>query len=178
MGIAETLASDLQRAPGVTVMYREVLRRALRARTEVDLDVVDEAAALQLCRELGATWLIAGGYQRVGDRLRITARLVAVDTGAVVHTVKVDGTVEELFVLQDRVVDALGVQLQIPARLVEGEPARGDLARADDYPESLSLVSSPAPATAEPPSVDSDAARVALLSQSLHWLAGSESRPW
>ena len=165
VGIAETLASDLQQAPGVTVMDREALRRTQQARTlvgEVDLDVVDEVAALRLCRELGVTWLIAGGYQRVGDRLRITARLVAVDTGAVVHTVKVDGTVEELFVLQDRVVDALGVQLQIPARLVEGEPARDDLARADDYSESSPVVSPPAPATAEPLPVDSDAARAVV----------------
>ena len=64
-----------------------------------------------MCRELGATWLIVGGYQRVANRLRITARLLAVDTGAVVHTVKIDGTVEEFFVLQDRVADALAAHL-------------------------------------------------------------------
>ena len=110
-GIAETLASDLQRAPGVTVLYSEALGLALQASTAVDVDVVDEAAALRLCRELGATWLVAGGYQRVGDRLRITTRLIAVETGAVVHAVKVDGTLGELFALQDRVADALGAKL-------------------------------------------------------------------
>ena len=41
-GIAETLASDLQRAPGVTVLSREVFGTARRASADVDLDMVNE----------------------------------------------------------------------------------------------------------------------------------------
>ena len=36
-----------------------------------------------LGRALGARWIVTGGYQRLGGRLRITARLVDVTTGAV-----------------------------------------------------------------------------------------------
>ena len=43
--------------------------------------------------------------------MRITARVLAVETGAVVDTLKVDGELEDLFSLQDQVVDALGTQL-------------------------------------------------------------------
>ena len=124
-GIAETLAADLQRAPGLSVISAEVLGQALREKTGADTFDVDEAVALRLCRDLGATWLIAGAYQRVGDRLRITSRLVAVDTGAVVHSLKVDGTVGELFVLQDRVADALGARLGITSRPATARPAGG-----------------------------------------------------
>ena len=109
-GIAETLTADLQGTPGIAVLDREALRGAGAGG---DADVVDDVTALRICRELGATWLIAGGYQRVGDRLRITARLVAVATGAVAHTLTVDGTVGELFVLQDRVVAALGAARRV-----------------------------------------------------------------
>ena len=141
-GIAETLATDLQRAAGITVIHGEALTRALRARTGADPEAVDEAVVLGICRELGATQLIAGAYQRLGDRVRITARLLAVETGAVVHTVKVDGVVGDLFGLQDQMVDALGTQLGIAGDL----PRRAamDDASPVDRPE-------PAPASPVPP---------------------------
>ena len=65
-GIAETLTADLQRTPGIAVLDREDVRGAGAGG---DADVVDDVAALRICRELGATWLIAGGYQRVVDAL-------------------------------------------------------------------------------------------------------------
>ena len=79
--------------------------------TVVGVDVAAEEAALRICRALGTTWLISGAYQRVDDRVRITARVLAVETGAVVDTLKVDGVLEDLFSLQDQVVNALGTQL-------------------------------------------------------------------
>ena len=158
-GIGETLASDLLRTPGIEVFILGGLAQAVRDGSSLGGDVPDDVAALQMCRERGATWLIAGGYQRVGDRLRITARLLVVATGDVFHTVRVDGTVDELFMLQDRVVAALGAQLQTPARVVEGGPERREPARADDDPESLPRVPPQALATAEPRSVDPDATR-------------------
>ena len=148
-GIAETLASDLQRAQGIAVVDREALSRALRSGPTIDADVVDDAVALSICRELGATWLITGGYQRVGDRLRITARLLEVETGTVIHTVKVDGAVGELFVLQDRVVDALGAQLGMDRRAPSRRAARADSERIDP-PERL-LAPPVRPSASAPP---------------------------
>ena len=145
-GIAETLTADLQGAPGIAVLDREALRGAGAGG---DADVVDDVTALRICRELGATWLIAGGYQRVGDRLRITARLVAVATGAVAHTLTVDGTVGELFILQDRVVDALSGELGTARR----EPARRVASAGTDRvesPESPPSHALTAPASAPP----------------------------
>ena len=50
---------------------------------------------------------MAGGYQRLGDRIRITARLVDVSSGTVTRAANVDGPLDELFALQDRVAGAL-----------------------------------------------------------------------
>ena len=55
-------------------------------------------------RQLSATWLISGGYQRMGDLIRITARGVEVDTGTVIRSVKIDGAFGEIFALQDKIV--------------------------------------------------------------------------
>ena len=50
-----------------------------------------------------AAWAVAGGIQRIGSMVRVTARLTDVRSGAVVKAVKVDGTVEALADLQTRV---------------------------------------------------------------------------
>ena len=75
-GIVETLTADFERLAGVSVVGRQT--------------------------GAGARWVISGAYQRVGDQLRITARVVEVATDAVVHTAMVDGPMRELFALQDQ----------------------------------------------------------------------------
>ena len=116
-GIAETLASELTTIGGVTVADRGVLSRG-----------VDGGATLQVAGEHGAAWLIEGSYQRVGDDLRIIARLLDVETGVAVHTVKVDGSFDELFELQDRIVadlsEAIRTRRQAPSLAARGESAR------------------------------------------------------
>ncbi|MCY4074454.1 MAG: hypothetical protein OXH04_03370, partial [Acidobacteria bacterium] len=54
-----------------------------------------------------AVWTVGGGIQRVGDVVRVTARVVEIASGAVVTSVKVDGSVTELADLQNRVAAAV-----------------------------------------------------------------------
>ncbi|MEE8129752.1 MAG: hypothetical protein V3T48_05665, partial [Vicinamibacterales bacterium] len=58
--------------------------------------------------EDNATWVVTGGIQRVGDVIRITARLVDRRKSAVVQAVKVDGPIDELARLQHEVAEAMG----------------------------------------------------------------------
>ena len=104
-GIAETVTADLERAGVLTVVRREAVLEEAR-RQGADLPAADDAE--RLARELGINWLVSGGYQRLGDRLRITARILDVATGAVSRTVKIDGGIDEIFALQDRIVVELG----------------------------------------------------------------------
>jgi tetratricopeptide (TPR) repeat protein len=59
--------------------------------------------------------VLAGGFQRAGDAVRVTARLVDVETGAPAHTVKADGRVPEIFDLQDRLARDLSAGLRVGA---------------------------------------------------------------
>jgi len=97
-GIAETVTVDLHQIPALTVVTHE----------SVVGGGLEEATARDLARKLGATWIVAGGFQRLGSQLRITARIVNVDTGVAIATLKVDGETDDLFALQDRVVQGLG----------------------------------------------------------------------
>ena len=108
-GIAETVRGDLQ-ALGLSVLERAVVGAV---HEPVAGETVDEQASVRLGRRLGVRWVVSGGYQRVGDRLRITARFVDVASGAVVQTAKVDGRVDELFALQDRIVAELTMEVNL-----------------------------------------------------------------
>ena len=108
-GIAETVSSDLRNL-GVRVVGDEgAARDVRRGWPPVDREL------LRAGRRLGAQWMVAGGYQRVGDLLRITARLVDVETGAVRGSTRVDGALANLFDTQDRIVAALTDAL-VPSR--------------------------------------------------------------
>ena len=114
-GIAESVMADLRDVPGLSVIGREVLLEARRSLGEAP-DRSDERVAMDLGRGLGVTWLVAGGYQRVGDLIRITARLVDLASGSVIRTAKIDGAVSELFSLQDQIVSQLGDEMGLAGR--------------------------------------------------------------
>ena len=60
-----------------------------------------------VAEESSAAWIIAGGIQRVGNIVRVTASLVDVVTGSVVRAIKVDGLINRLAQLQSEVAAAL-----------------------------------------------------------------------
>ena len=119
-GIAETLTADLKRVEGLAVVARERIWEALR-KLAGPAAAPDEALATRVGRELGARWVLSGAFQRLGDVVRVTARVTDVETGAVAHTVKSDGRIAEIFALQDRIVAELSEGL----RLDLGRVARG-----------------------------------------------------
>lgn len=94
-GIAETVSNDLTALRVLRVVDRARVAEAVR-RTDGNLSAV--------AKELGVTLAVVGSFQRVGERLRITARLVDIPTGATMADAKVDGAVEDVFGLQDRIV--------------------------------------------------------------------------
>ncbi len=102
-GIAESLATGLPRR--YAVISRERVSETASESNGAGEAAPDEALAVG--RRLGARFIVSGAYQRLGDEIRITGRFVEVETGAVVRSAKVDGALDDLFDLQDRVVVAL-----------------------------------------------------------------------
>ena len=98
-GIAEVVAAEMDERWSVHSLVREPMR-APGAR---GAPAVSDATLVETGRAAGARWVVGGGYQRVGDRLRITGRVVEVGTGTVAAATVVDGAAADLFALQDRV---------------------------------------------------------------------------
>ena len=111
-GIAESLTADLTRIKSIAVVPREQIFELQRSLSELGRQI-DERQAIELGRRLGASVTVSGAYQRLGDRIRITAQAVEVAGGRQMTTVKIDGRVEELFELQDRLVTDLAEGLRV-----------------------------------------------------------------
>ncbi len=116
-GIAETVSSDLKNIHGLTIIGRARVYDALRnLSTDAHLN---DSLAIDIGRRLGATWVVVGGFQRIGPTVRITANFVEVATGEVRRTVKVDGRMDGIFELQDKIVFELSQGLNVALRGTE-----------------------------------------------------------
>ena len=104
VGFAETVSVDLKNQQGLSVLERPV---GAGREFSGDVSEISSGRLANVGEQAGATWVVIGGYQRVGDRVRITVRVVEVSSRSVVHTVKLDGVLGEIFALQDEVASAL-----------------------------------------------------------------------
>lgn len=59
----------------------------------------------EIGRELGVRYVLYGGVQRAGDRLRISTELSESETGNIIRTDRHDGDMSDLFALQDRIAE-------------------------------------------------------------------------
>jgi serine/threonine protein kinase len=122
-GLAETITADLKRLKVVQVVSRERVQQELRR-----LGGSADLSALGI--QTNARWLVNGSYQRSGNRIRITPRLLEPASGEVAATIKIDGAWDDIFDLQDRVVSALVDALQLetktsgPQRIAASETLR------------------------------------------------------
>lgn len=61
----------------------------------------------QVARELDVRFIVEGSVRRVGDRIRINAQLIDAETGSHVWGEKFDHGLDEIFAVQDRVVQTI-----------------------------------------------------------------------
>jgi DNA-binding winged helix-turn-helix (wHTH) protein len=114
-GIAETVSADLRALGRFRVVDRWRVNDAAR-RTHGSLH--DVAAALRV------RLAVVGSFQRNGERVRITARVVDVVSGEAVADAKVDGRLDDIFELQDQVAAQFAKELGVAAAVPDD--ARGE----------------------------------------------------
>lgn len=122
-GIAETVSADLAALGRFRVIDRW---RVVEAARRVDGVLQSIATALRV------RMVVVGSFQRNGDRIRITARVVDVASGEAVADAKVDGQLDEIFALQDQVAAQFATELGIGAHPAGASRSR-DTASLDAY---------------------------------------------
>jgi adenylate cyclase len=86
--------------------------------------------------DLGVRYVLEGSIRRAGRRVRIAAQLIVTDTGTHIWADRFEGSLEDVFDLQDRLTESVVGAVEPTLRLAEIERARskptGNL-RAYDY---------------------------------------------
>ncbi|MCZ6511477.1 MAG: hypothetical protein O7A62_12940, partial [Alphaproteobacteria bacterium] len=95
-------------------------------------------------RELGVRYIVEGSVRRAGNQVRITAQLIDAETGGHVWAERYDGSLDDVFALQDKVtgqiIDALRVQLTPSERLAVDTRGTNNSAAYDAYLRGVGLL--------------------------------------
>ena len=110
-GISEDLTTDLSKISGLFVVARNSAF-SYKGR-QVDVRTVAE--------ELGVRYLLEGSIRRVDDQIRINAQLVDGVSGGHVWAERFDGTMADVFALQDHVNREIVRALQVSLTAAERE---------------------------------------------------------
>ncbi len=104
-GISEDLTTDLSKISGLFVIARNSAFSYKGRNVKVQ----------QVAEELGVRYVLEGSVRRVGDTVRVNAQLIDTTTGGHLWAERYDGSLANIFTLQDRVtrdiVGALSISL-------------------------------------------------------------------
>ncbi len=126
-GVTEDLITGLSKVSGLFVIARNSTFTYKGKAVNVG----------EVGRDLGVRYVLEGGVQRAGSRVRITAQLVDATTGYHIWAERYDREVRDIFALQDEVTQQIIRALAV--KLTEGE--RGLMSRVPTgNPEAYDLV--------------------------------------
>ena len=126
-GITEDLTTDLSKISGLFVVARNSAF-SYKGR-QVDLRTVGD--------ELGVRYLLEGSIRRAGNQIRINAQLIDAVSGGHIWADRFDGTMADIFALQDQVNRKIVAALEVS--LTSADEARFDQVETT-VPEAYDLL--------------------------------------
>ena len=132
-GIAETISVDLRKIRGIRVVGGDAQARQ-KVSAAASAGAIEAETARRLGRSVGARWVVWGAFQKSGTRLRLTPQFSDVETGETFGVDKIDGSIEDVFELQDRIVIQLAEILRVELTSQEAEQiAKPETVRLSAY---------------------------------------------
>lgn len=98
---ADGLAEDLIHALSLQTFFRVLSRNSTFAFKG------GKVSARLVAREIDATYMIQGSVRRAGNKIRVTAELVAPENGEQLWAGRYDGDIDDLFTVQDEITSNL-----------------------------------------------------------------------
>ena len=119
-GMTDDLITDLSKHSGLFVI----------ARNSVFTYKGESVKPQRVAEELGVRYALEGSVRRAGDQVRINAQLIDALTGGHLWAERYDGSVTDVFALQDQVARSIVTALAV--RLIGEERGRAARAETDD----------------------------------------------
>ena len=126
-GITEDVTTELSRVPGMFVIARE----SAYAYQGKSIDVH------KVGNELGVRYVVEGSMRRLGDTVRVSARLIATESAAQLWADRFDQQLSELIAGQDAIVSRIAQTLNVA--LADLEVARSKRERPTN-PDAFDLI--------------------------------------
>jgi TolB-like protein/class 3 adenylate cyclase/Flp pilus assembly protein TadD len=126
-GLTEDLITDISKVSGLFVIARNSVftykGKAVKVR--------------QVAEELGVRYVMEGSVRRVGNQVRITAQLIDATTGGHLWAERYDGSLQDIFLLQDQVtrkiVSALKITLTVEEEAQQAQHSTGNAEAHDAF---------------------------------------------
>ena len=116
-GIAAMITTELSQRPEVRIVDRQQIEEVLRRQqVSVGATGVADDAAMQIGRLLGAHYIVTGNVALDPRRARLDLRMIDVETGGIVKSVKEPGERDDLLGLAERIAALLVTDLVVPER--------------------------------------------------------------
>lgn len=124
-GIVEDITTELSRNAGLFVISRNSCFTYKGKAIDVK----------QVGRDLGVRYVLEGSVRKLGNKVRITGQLIDVSTNAHLWADRFDGSVEDLFDLQDQVASSVigAIAPKIELAEIERSSRKTDILQAYDY---------------------------------------------
>jgi len=106
-GFAETIATKLCKVSGIQYVERAQLSQAMKELKLHNSGLVDSTTARKLGKLAGAECVVIGSYQKSGDKLKVDARVVEVETSRATKSAEVVGKIDDVFDMQADLVGQL-----------------------------------------------------------------------
>jgi TolB-like protein/Flp pilus assembly protein TadD len=139
-GVADDIITALSRFKSFAVLSRSASHALQASKPDV----------LSAASEQGIRYALEGSVRRAGDRLRVTAQLLAVSDGTQLWADKYEGAAADIFAFQDRITENVVGVVEPTLRIAEIERARRKpaaiLEAYDFYLKALPLFYTPQPA--------------------------------
>lgn len=136
----EAIPADAQNTPFAEGVSEEILgelarnpRLQLVGRTSAATFRNSEADARAIGRKLRATYLLDGTVRRSGNEVRVAVELVRASDGVQVWRQAYDGSLDDIFAIQERIGRAVEGQLRVTFAGKEGVTAQSLATRGDVY---------------------------------------------
>jgi TolB-like protein/class 3 adenylate cyclase/rhodanese-related sulfurtransferase len=122
-GMTEDLITDLSKNPGLFVIARNSSFSYKGRNVEIR----------QVAEELGVRYVLEGSVRRAGDQVRLNAQLIDATTGGHLWAERYDGSLEDVFALQDQVTQQIVSALKVS---LTGEETAQQARHATDSAEA------------------------------------------